>query len=244
MSKRLTRKKLKQKDEFLTTLEKLLKVASTNRSYLVVAGIVLLFSAIFLSIGFYYYKDYSKKGSVEYFRDLQLYEIAQRTNKKEDITNALNAFTSFKDKYKLLKISKLAFLYMGNCEYMLGDYDTAITDYKTLVSDLGEKQGYISAIADNGIVQAYIAKKDCTSAMPLIDTLLNHYNNVFMRLTYVHAVDCYLESKQPEKAVELLDKGLKRYKDNKDMEQQLANLMAYVKANGQSNIINFKMEKF
>ncbi len=244
MSKRLTRKKLKQKDEFLTTLEKVLKVAALNRSYLIVAGIILLFTAIFASVGFYYYKDYSKKGSLEYFRDLQLYEVAQKTQDKKDIMTALHAFEAFKTRFNLLSISRLASLYMGNCEYMLGDYDKAIIDYKTLVSDLGGKQGYLSAIANNGIVQADIAKNDCKTAIPLIRTLLNDRNNAFLLLTYVHAVDCYLQMKQPGSAIDLLKEGLKKYKDNKVIEPQLTDLITYVKANGQNNIINFKTRKF
>lgn len=244
MSKRLTKKKLKQKDEFLTTAEKLLKVAAHNRSYLVIAGIILLFSAVFSSIGFYYYRSYSKKGSITYFQDLHLYEVAQNTQDKKDINNALDAFQSYRDSFKFLKTSKLALLYMGNCEYMLGDYDKAIATYTTFISDWAGRDRYITAIANNGIVQAYIAKNDCKSAMPIINSLLNDKNNSLLQLTYIHAVNCYLVSKESDKAIDLLNEGLKKYKDNKEIEQQLTSLMTYVKAKGQGNIINFQTGKF
>ncbi len=244
MAKRLTRKKLKQKDEFITTAEKIMYSVSKHKSSFIVAGIVLLFTLIFASIGFYYYKDYSKKGSIAYFEDLHLYEVALNSQNKNDITNALNAFESLKTNFRFLKISKLAMLYIGNCEYMLDNYDKAIETYKTFLSRWGNTNGYIASIAYNGEIQAYIGKNDCQSALVLINNALKRKENPFIQLTYVHAVDCYLKLNESDKAIELLKSGINKYSDNKELSEQLTNLIAYVKAKKQNHIVNFNTGKF
>ncbi len=239
MTKRLTRKKLKQKDEFVTTAERLINLAERNRSVLVVAGIIVLFTAIFGSIGFYYYRNYAKKSSVVYFDNLHLYNIASKSQNKADIKKAISAFKLYKKNYKSLNISKLSLLYIANSEYMLGDYDEAIKTYNDFISDWDRKNGYITAIADNGIVQAYIAKHDCKTALLKIDKLLNTNYNLLKQLSYLHAVNCYLTLNQPDKAIELLKTGIKKYNYDNMLRGQLINLLAYTKANYQSHIINF-----
>lgn len=239
MTKRLTRKKLKQKDEFITTAERFINLAKKNRSVLVVAGIIILFTAIFGSIGFYYSKNYTKKGSVAYFDNLHLYNIALKSHNKADIKKAISAFKLYKENYKSLSISKLSLLYIANSEYMLGNYDKAIKTYNDFISDWDKKNGYITAIAYNGIVQAYIAKRDCKTALLKIDKLLNTNYNLLKQLSYLHAVNCYLTLNQPNKAIELLKAGIKKYNYDNMLRGQLINLLAYAKANYQSHIINF-----
>jgi tetratricopeptide (TPR) repeat protein len=244
MAKRLTRKKLKQKDEFITTAEKLMNSATKHKSSFVIAGIVLLFTLIFASIGFYYYKDYSKRGSIAYFEDLHLYEVALNSHDKNDVTNALNAFESLKSNFKFLKISKLAMLYIGNCEYMLGNYDKAIETYKTFLSGWGDTNNYIASIAYNGEIQSYMGKNDYKSALVLINNVLKKKDDPFIQLTYIHAVDCYLELNESDKAIELLKIGIDNHSDNKELVTQLTNLIAYVKAKKQNHIVNFNTGNF
>ena len=244
MAKRLTRKKLKQKDEFITTAEKIINSAAKYRSSFIVAGIVLLFSLIFASIGFYYYKDYSKKGSIAYFQDLHLYEVAMNSHDKTDITNALNGFESLKTNFRFLKISKLALLYIGNCEYMLGDYDKAAETYKTFLSAWGNTNNAIAAIAYNGEIQSDIAKNDCKSALAIANKLLNENDNAFVQLTYIHAVDCYLKLNQSKDAIELLNSGINKNNNNKELVAQLTKLLDYVKARAQNHIVNFGTNNF
>ncbi len=244
MAKRLTRKKLKQKDEFITTTEKLVNLAVKHKSYFFVIGITILFFAVFSSIGFYYYRDYSKKGSLAYFQDLHLYEIALKTGDKSDITNAMNAFDSFRNNFKFISISKLALIYLGNCEYMMGNYDKAIESYNTFISEWGSENDYIAAIAYNGIVQSYIAKKDYKSALGIIDKLLNYKDNSLKQLTYLHAIDCYMNMEQPDKALELLENGVKKYSNNSMLKDQLINFIAYVKAKKHGQIVNLKLDTF
>ncbi len=244
MAKRLTRKKLKQKDEFITIAEKLMNSATKHKSSFVIAGIVLLFTLIFASIGFYYYKDYSKRGSIAYFEDLHLYEVALNSHDKNDVTNALNAFESLKTNFKFLKISKLAMLYIGNCEYMLGNYDKAIETYKTFLSRWGDTSNYIASIAYNGEIQSYMGKNDYKSALVLINNVLKKKDDPFIQLTYIHAVDCYLKLNESDKAIELLKLGIDNHSDNKELVTQLTNLIAYVKAKKQNHIVNFNTGNF
>jgi tetratricopeptide (TPR) repeat protein len=244
MAKRLTRKKLKQKDEFVTTAERIIQSAKKYRSSFIVAGIVFLFTLIFASIGFYYYKNYSKKGSIAYFQDLHYYEVASNSRDPKDITAALNAFESLKTNFRFLEISKLALLYIGNCQYMLGNYDKAIGSYKDFLGKWGDTNNYIASIAFNGEVQSYIAKNDCTSALGIINNLIKNKENAFIGLTYLHAVDCYLKLNQQNKAMELLNEGIKNNSNNNELETQLINLIAYIKANKQSHIVNFGTNNF
>ncbi len=244
MAKRLTRKKLKQKDEFITTAERIIRTTSKYKSSFMVAGIVFLFTLIFASIGFYYYKNYSKKGSVAYFQDLHLYEVASNSHNPKDINNALTAFEALKTNFRFLKISKLAMLYIGNCQYMLGAYDKAIDSYKTFLDQWGGTNNYIASIASNGEIQSYIARNDCKSALGVIDELLKNKDNAFVGLTYLHAVDCYIQLNQQNKALDLLNSGIKNNNNNKELESQLINLIAYVKARKQSHIVNFGTNNF
>ena len=244
MAKRLTRKKLKQKDEFITTAEKIINSMTKYRSSFIVAGIVLLFSLVFASVGFYYYKDYSKKGSIAYFQDLHLYEVAMNSHDKKDITNALNGFESLKTNFRFLSISKLAMLYIGNCEYMLGDYDKAVETYKTFLAAWGDTNNAIASIAYNGEIQSYIAKNDCKSALAITDKLLNAKDNAFIQLTYLHAVDCYLKLNQSKDAIGLLKSGINKNSNNKELVAQLTKLLDYVKTSEQNHIVNFGTNNF
>ena len=244
MAKRLTRKKLKQKDEFITTAEKIINSVTKYRSSFIVAGIVLLFSLVFASVGFYYYRDYSKKGSIAYFQDLHLYEVAMNSHDKKDITNALNGFESLKTNFRFLRISKLALLYIGNCEYMLGNYDKAIDTYKTFLAAWGDTNNAIASIAYNGEIQSYMAKNDCKSALAITDKLINEKNNAFMQLSYIHAVDCYLKLNQSKDAIELLNNGIKNNNNDKELTAQLTKLLDYVKTSEQNHIINFGTNNF
>lgn len=231
MAKRLTRKKLKQKDEFITTAEKLLNVVRNKKSYFIISVIVILFLLIFSSIGFYYYKDYSRRGSIAYTQALQLYEIASRTHDKKDISDALKAFENFKTSFKFLNLSKIALLYIGGCQYMLGDYDNAIQSYKTFISTWVGKSDYISAIAYNGLIETYIAKDDCNTALRTIDDMINKKDNPYLSLNYVQAVDCYIKMGQAEKAEAFIDTTIKNNINNKDLTTQLTNLLDYIKKN-------------
>jgi|YelNatPaOPRAMG01_1025707.scaffolds.fasta_scaffold19403_3 tetratricopeptide (TPR) repeat protein len=244
MAKRLTRKKLKQKDEFITTAERFLNAVSTHKTGFVVGAITLLFLLIFGSIGYYYYKDYSKRGSIAYSQALQLYDIALKTQDKKDITNAMNEFETVETNFKFLNISKFALLYVGSCEYLLGDYDKAIQTYKTFLSRWGKDNNYIASIAYNGEIESYIAKNDCNKALSLIDEIINLKDNPFLELTYVHAVYCYLTMHQPEKALVFLENEKKNNINNKDLVLKITNLIDYVKQSSNNKIINFKSNNF
>ena len=236
MAKRLTRKKLKQKDEFITFTEKLVNSAAQYRSYFIMAGIVLVFTIIFGGVGLYYYKDYSNKGSFTYFEALHLYDMALKTQDKKDINNALDTFESIRTGFTHLEISRLAVLYIGNCQYMLGNYNDAIGSYREFLSAWGDKKPAIAAIAYNGEIQSYIAENDCKSALGIINSMLASNDNPMKQLTYIHAVTCYLTLNQPDKAVELLKEGLIKYNNNSDIKEQLTNLLSYV--NGKEKVKN------
>ncbi|MCL4477933.1 MAG: tetratricopeptide repeat protein [Deltaproteobacteria bacterium] len=230
MAKRLTRKKLKQKDEFLTVAERIIAAGTGHKTFLIIIAISLIFIGIFSSIGFYYYKDYTKRGSIAYSHGLHLYDVATQTKNKNDINNALNAFEAFRNNFNFLNTSKIALFYIGNCEYLLNNYDKAISDYQEFISTWGSNNRYLISIAKNGIIQSYMAQHDCKDAMPIIQELINQEDNPLVELTYLHATDCLLQLNQPDKAVTLLQQGIKKYSINSAAYQQLTALMTYAES--------------
>jgi tetratricopeptide (TPR) repeat protein len=224
---KLTRKELKAPDEFITVTTKGLDWVAAHGRKLVVAGVAL----VVLVAGLWAWQHLSKRGefaaSGDFAEALDVYRRPLKGERGADEQDevrkpfesakaraqaALEKFLAVVDRHRGAPVAQLAQLYIGNCQYTLGEPDKAIAAYEAFLAAPVD-QPHLRALALENLGYAHERKKDHAKALEAFERLSRE--KILGERGLYHVARVHAQNGDKVKAKDYYQKALEKAKQEK-----------------------------
>jgi tetratricopeptide (TPR) repeat protein len=198
--RRITKKQLREPDEFITVGAKAMKYATTHLTYIGLG--VLLLAAIIVAIVLWHQHQTVREDMAFTLlgRGITLY---QQEEKRED---ALPIFTELINDYAGTTAGKVALLYRGRSFMLQGDYDQAIADFRLFLKR--SSQSFLRAIALNALGNSYSAKGEYQQAIDNFKKVIASGDEWLKPYALLQMGMCWEKLGETKKAAEAYQKSL------------------------------------
>lgn len=175
---RVSRKSLKEPDEFISFSSKLLQHALMHKTKLISAGGVLL-GMVIVVLGFFYFSEKAEnKGSLLLNRAMNRYVVAKKDSGPEKAYEMVSAdFQKILDDYSGRNCGKFARINFATICYQSANFDKAIVLYTQAIDDF-KAVPLLKNIAVSGLGYAYEEKKEYAKAAELFERLSTDPNAI------------------------------------------------------------------
>lgn len=202
--KKITRRQIKQPDEFISTTEHLLLfVRDHSKKIAVGVGIIGVIVAAFVL-----FRVWEEKKENEASQRLNLaMETVQRVNSPYregspvEYKNALSKMDDIVKAFPKTSSGMFALLYKGNIHFKLGEFDEAIKAYEAFLSKSGSERLY-TLLALEGIGGAHEGKKDYGKAIEAYQRIVAMDQGFRAREARLQMGYCYEKLGKNKEAVE------------------------------------------
>ena len=209
--KKVTKKKLKEPDEFITFTQKSLLFISKHRRKIIMASVILLL----LILTFFTYQGWERKKEKEAYLKFttaqEVYQVAispYREIESSKFKHLLELFNEVLTKFPNTSSGKLSHLYKGHIYLHLGEFDEAIKAYQTFLEKWrGEK--LFKIFAWEGLGYSFEGKRDFEKATDAYQKVLELGEGTPFALTHFHKGRCYEKMGRKKEAVESYQTFLK-----------------------------------
>lgn len=161
MAKKLTKKELREPDEFQTLSMKVFRYIVENRKKLYLIGVVLLLAAAAAAGVAFYNKSYETKAAALYADAA----VTGTPGKEQSNPRALEMYEELIRFYPRSTVAPLAYYHLGNLLYEKGEQERAIAAYEKFIGTAGEKDRLIVSLAWYGIGYCHEDRKEYPKAL-------------------------------------------------------------------------------
>jgi tetratricopeptide (TPR) repeat protein len=201
MAQKLTRKQLlKEPDEFITFSGKLIQWLTTYKQQAAVAaGIVLVLLVVIA--GFQAYLHHAEsKASALLTESLAQYQTAMKDNDPVKAYQAVEkSFSRIIEDYSARHMGKIAGIEYANICFRAGEFDKAISLYKTALEDFSNTPFYRNLILSS-LGYAFEGKKDYESAVKYYEILTTSADASLKDLSLYNLASVYEKMGNKEKS--------------------------------------------
>ncbi len=211
---KLTRKDLKQPDQFLTTSNEFLIFLDRYKMILLGVSIIL-----FLGWGGYLFLSNQQKAAdlaMEslYFQMLQKVKESKDSSGDELISQLNSLFQQFEEGDQKLR----AGLLVADTQYLNQRYDDALASFTT-VQDHARPGTLNSFLAQSGAAHSYEAQKDFEQAIAQYKKIIDQPGEFPLFYTYLGLSRCYQLSNDPKNAKLILREMQNKFPDHAGLDQ-------------------------
>ncbi len=206
---KLTRKDLKQPDQFLTTSNEFLIFIDRYKIILlsVVVGLFLVWGIYLLLSNQQKAEDLAMESL--YFQMLQKVKESKDSSGDELISQLDSLFQQFKDGHQKLR----AGLLVADTQYLNQRYDEALVSFIT-VQDHARPGTLNSFLAQSGAAHSYEAQKDFQQAIAQYKKIIEQPGEFPLFYTYLGLSRCYKLSNDPKNAELILREMQNKFPDH------------------------------
>ncbi len=202
--KKITKKQLKQPDEFITVTQRLFLFVEAHMKKISIAGIIIL--VIILAVVIFEMWERRNEGDaqIKFNAAEEGYEMAMspyREGSPADYKAALAKFDEVIKEFPRTSSGKVALLYKGNIDLKLGDYDEAIKAYQAFLGDTGKNKLY-QLFTWEGLGYAYEGKKDYEKAVDAYQKTVALDEGFKSGEAYLNLGRCYEKMGKQKEALE------------------------------------------
>ena len=202
--KKITKKKLREPDEFITLTERTINFISLHGKSIAAGGV--LFLVIILVIFLFQMGERKKEEEAAraFGAASEMYErgIAQaREGPAQDYKEVLVKFSEIVAKFPRTSFGKLSLIYEGNIYLKQGEYDEAAKTYSTFLEKAGKERLY-RYFAWDGLGHAYEGKKDYGKALEAYQKILEGGEGYQLAETRLNMGYCYDKLGKGKEALE------------------------------------------
>jgi tetratricopeptide (TPR) repeat protein len=201
MAQKLTRKQLlKEPDEFITFSGKLIQWLTTYKQQAILAAAVL-FALLVATAGFQAYLHHAEnKASALLTESLAQYQSAMKANDPVKAYQAVEkSFNRILNDYSARHMGKIAGIEFANICFRAGEFDKAISLYKTALDDFSNTPFYKNLILSN-LGSAFEGKKDYESAAKYFEMLTSTTDPTLKDLNLYNLASVYEKMGNKEKS--------------------------------------------
>ena len=189
---KITRKQLKQPDEFVSWGAQALHYAVAHLKYIVL-GTLLLVAIIVALVLWRQHEQVSEE--LAYTRLAQGIALFHEEQRREE---ALTAFSQLIAEYPRTKAAVVALLYRGRCYLAKKDLTPAIADFKSTLNKTSSK--VLRAIALNALGNSLWTQGDYRQAMDYFQQIIASGDEWFMPYAYLQVGMCWEKLGDTKKA--------------------------------------------
>jgi tetratricopeptide (TPR) repeat protein len=202
--KKITKKKLKEPDEFVSFTGQAFLFISHHVKPIVTGGIVFLI--ILLSI--FLYQRWERKNEQEangkFTQAVYLYQMVSspyREGSPSEYKNVLEKLGEVVAKFPRTSSGKLSLLYQGNIHLRLSEFEEAIKSYQTFLQKAGKEKLY-RTFAMEGLGYSYEGKKEYEKALESYQKILGEGEPFQLGGAYLNIGRCYEKLGKNKEALE------------------------------------------
>lgn len=204
VKKKITKKKLKQPDEFISLSERAFLFVSLHLKKILVAG--ALISVVVISfLLFKMWEGKKEESAVQKFNlAFQAYQTVNspyREGTPEEYKKAIEKIDEVVKAFPGTSSGKIALLYKGNLHLRIGELDEAIKSYQTFLEKIGKERLY-RLLALEGLGYAYEGKKDYEKAAKAYEEMISLGENYYWTGTHFNLARCYEKLGKKSEALE------------------------------------------
>ena len=198
--RRITKKQLREPDEFVTVGAKTMKYAMAHLTYIGLG--VLLLAAIIVAIVLWRQHQAASEDMAFTLlgRGITLYE------QEEKRQESLPIFTELITDYPGTTAGKVALLYRGRSSMLQGDYDQAIEDFTLFLKR--SSQPFLRVIAFNALGNSYSAKGEYQQAIDNFQKVIASGDEWLKPYVLLQMGMCWEKLGETKKAVEAYQASL------------------------------------
>jgi tetratricopeptide (TPR) repeat protein len=201
MAQKLTRKQLlKEPDEFITFSGKLIQWLTTYKQQALFAA-AGVFALLLAAAGFQAYLHHAEnKASALLTEGLAQYQIALKANDPVKAYQSVEkTFSLILDGYSSRNMGKIAGIEFANICFRAGEFDKAISLYKTALEEFSNTPFYKNLLLSS-IGYAYEGKKDYESAVKYFEMLTTSADASLKDLSLYNLASVYDKMGNKEKS--------------------------------------------
>jgi len=213
MVKKITRKELKEPDQFQEFSARVLQYVDTHiKKLYIAAGIVV--AAIILAVGLYFYSSHCEENALAmYAQAYGTYQTIDDNKKNESYVKAISLYEELIGKYPRTGAAMVALFNLGNLYFNLGDIDKSIDSY-TLFLEKASEDNILAPLAYYGLGYCYETKKNYNDALQSFENSGTISGKEFYQaMNYENMARVYEEMGSPQKAEEYYRKVLEKTND-------------------------------
>jgi tetratricopeptide (TPR) repeat protein len=202
--RKITKKKLKEPDEFISLTAKTLLFFTHHLKFLAAGGIIVLI----IGLGIFIFLKWENKKETEAYQKFglaeRIYQTVSSPYQQGSPTGYKNALEKFNDvivEFPGTPSGRLSLLYKGNIHLKLGEFDEAIKAYETFLQKAG-KEKLIRLFAMEGLGYAYEGKKDYEKALHAYQKILELDSSSQLANAYLSIGRCYEKLGKNKEALE------------------------------------------
>ena len=202
--KKITKKKLKEPDEFISLTEKAYRFISQYLKPMVTGGIILLVVVLAIIL----FQKWEKRKEVDadqkFNAAVHLYQEVSspyREGSPLEYRNVSEKLDEVITKFPRTSSAKLSPLYKGNIHLQLGEFGEAIKEYQACLNKAGKVKLY-RLLAMEGMGYAYEGMKDYEKALHAYQKILEMGESFESADAYLNIGRCYEKLGKNKEALE------------------------------------------
>ncbi len=204
VKKKITKKKLKQPDEFISFTEKSYIFIGEHIKKISISAILILV----LILSFFLYRMWEQRKEDEagqkFILALEAYQMVSspyREGSTAEYKKTLEGFEGVIKNYPGTSSGKSSLIYKGGIHLRLGEFDEAIQAYDTFLRKAGKEKLY-HLFALEGLGYAYKGKKDYEKALKAYLEIVKWGENYHWAGAHLNLARCYEELGKKDEALE------------------------------------------
>lgn len=204
VKKKITKKKLKQPDEFIGFTERTFHFF--NKHMKKVALATLFFVVLFLAIFLFRMWDQKKEDEAnqKFAFALELYQRVSSPHQEGspvEYQNALDGFEELVRKYPKTSSGRISLIYKGSIHLRRSEFDEAIKAYESFLQR-GGKEKLFRLLALEGLGYALQGKKDYENALKAFQEIVKLGESYHWAGAHLNIAICYEKIGKKEEALE------------------------------------------
>jgi tetratricopeptide (TPR) repeat protein len=199
--RKITRKELREPDQFHTMSGQVIEYLMEHRNKFYAAISAIVFVVVVVCGWYFYGLHYENSADRLYSSAFNAYS---GNVKKDNATysNAAGMYSEITEKYPKSRAATLSFYNMGNIYYNLGELDKSIEAYKSFLESSSDGN-VLTSLAYYGLGYCYEEKENYEEALKSFENsnsfiVGTHFNVI----NYSNIARIYEKMKRPEKAME------------------------------------------
>lgn len=212
MARKITRKELREPDQFHTISERILEYLIEHRNKFYGAISFIVFVIVVLCGWYFYGLHYEKSADRLYASAFNAYS---GSNKKDNATlmNAAELYREITEKYPKSRAATLSFYNMGNIYYNIDELDKSIAAYTNFL-ERTSNGNVLTSLAYYGLGYCYEEKEDYDEAIKSFENSNSFIVGTrFAVINYSNIARIYEKMKRPEKAIEYYERVVEQADD-------------------------------
>lgn len=202
--KKITKKKLKEPDEFISLTGQIYLSVTHHSKSIMTGGIAVLVILSFLFIYYRWERRNEERAYQEFRSAVEIYQMVDsqyREGSVSEYQDVLEKFNKIIKTFSRTPSGKFSLLYKGNILLRLGEFEEAIKSYQAFLKKAGKEKLY-RLFAWEGLGYSYEGKRDYEKAIQAYRKITEEGESLERSTAYLNMGRCYEKLGKNKEALE------------------------------------------